>query len=705
MASHCPPEVPIQVTVGDHDHGHSQVKSHHEGEEIKATSSHAALRTTDPETGLPWFPMKHPPPLKAAPSPHDDGLTCSMPPMQPERRSKPLPGGLGAVFAKSLKWPNGLDTNDTAKFPFKIDIKFLEGTDAQKKKVQNYAVPWLRWAPALYFTWDDAKESTHQVRIKFDTKDGSWSQVGINALGFPDQDQQTMNFGWVQSTPVATEKEIRTILHEFGHAIGLEHELGNPNVGQIIHWDKEKVYQYYWETNKWDRKEVDLQIFTVYDDPNSFSWTDMDTDSIMMYTVPKGLTTDNWYYNKLNWQLSKLDEDHMSEMYALKVKMASISVFKDHGETLLTIYQTARDSSTNVDPREDYTRVVYERSHKDGLVKPSTSNSAGWSRIPAPPNTGATLVHPVVEYHSVVDGVRDVVFLWSIDEKKQLCAANKDRKNNYYTYWSGRNHDAPLATSVAVGGMYDFDMHVFVISTDRYVWELILGGKSAQWTKWTRMPNISNAMQISVVFNNRNSDLSYKQTLDIFVLDLSGSVWLTSYDYEVRTWNKWVEWWALPSEGVYTCANPNGAQVFIIDEDATQIRMYVGKETWKDPAYLTKIPFGKFKQLAVPSVWLNQSTQIVALDANGDTWIFTDVQNLANWNGKDSAWRPLAAPKNEEGAPIFPRGKWAKRISAQQSNEAVDLQLGYRFIAVGIDDYVYTLYTRPGLAWTWTKLY
>jgi hypothetical protein len=44
-----------------------------------------------------------------------------------------------------------------------------------------------------------------------------------------------MNFGW------DIRKDIETVVHEFGHTLGLEHEHQNPKAGIV--WDEEVVYK------------------------------------------------------------------------------------------------------------------------------------------------------------------------------------------------------------------------------------------------------------------------------------------------------------------------------------------------------------------------------------------------------------------------------------------------------------------------------
>jgi serralysin len=54
-----------------------------------------------------------------------------------------------------------------------------------------------------------------------------------------------------------------TVLHEFGHAIGLLHEQSYPGG---IKWKKTgEVYDWYQKTQGWDKEKVDVQVFKVSD--------------------------------------------------------------------------------------------------------------------------------------------------------------------------------------------------------------------------------------------------------------------------------------------------------------------------------------------------------------------------------------------------------------------------------------------------------
>ena len=104
------------------------------------------------------------------------------------------------------------------------------------------------------------------------------------------------------------------MLHEFGHALGCLHEHQSPVAG--INWDKPAVYEYCEALNPpWDKEYVDKNIFEIYN-TNQTLFTPFDPTSIMIYPIPKGLTTDGF---EVGWnsELSQTDKDFIKEMTRL----------------------------------------------------------------------------------------------------------------------------------------------------------------------------------------------------------------------------------------------------------------------------------------------------------------------------------------------------------------------------------------------------
>ena len=150
-----------------------------------------------------------------------------------------------AFFTKKL-WPSGskikvgfLSTGDLITRtnmseitkgkdldPLQNQVMSLSIQDAIKKIVKERIQPLVNLDISFV---DNPTEA--DVRISFDKDGGSWSLVGTDHL--QEKNAATMNFGWF---------DVPTVIHEFGHMIGLIHEHQNPK-GQKIMWDDKKVIE------------------------------------------------------------------------------------------------------------------------------------------------------------------------------------------------------------------------------------------------------------------------------------------------------------------------------------------------------------------------------------------------------------------------------------------------------------------------------
>jgi hypothetical protein len=181
-----------------------------------------------------------------------------------------------------------------------IDICFLEGTKSQKEFVKKNAEEWLLYAN-LKFNWDVSK-SKSDIRITFRDNLGSWSYVGTDSL-FISSDKATMNFGWLDKA---------TVLHEFGHMLGLLHEHQNPDGG--IEWRRDKVIKdLSGPPNNWSEDMIEHNVLK-HATKDSSNGTKFDSHSIMLYYFP-GEWVQSGRGTKNNTQISETDKQYIRQLY------------------------------------------------------------------------------------------------------------------------------------------------------------------------------------------------------------------------------------------------------------------------------------------------------------------------------------------------------------------------------------------------------
>ncbi|KAF7336381.1 ZnMc domain-containing protein [Mycena venus] len=294
-----------------------------------------------------------------------------------------------------------------------ITYSFLGGTAVQRAKVITVLPKWFYANISL-----TPVPSNGNIRIAFNPSGGSWSYVGTQALSIP-MGQATMNLGWIENTgkvdattglaTTISANERGSILHEWGHALGMKHEHQSPERAKKLTLDDAAVYAYYGKTQGWDRETIKEQIIDVYDLNEVSNFSALDTKSIMMYFMPPEMNLQRINV-PVNNDLSDMDKAYMiinypgqttdltwSLAHALKVAgvdaqtTKSITVAADKQNvtlvrTLFTAFQVEARNKRYADLNPSGADRGIEAGtgqNADSMLQP------GWCAVIRPPSTAA----------------------------------------------------------------------------------------------------------------------------------------------------------------------------------------------------------------------------------------------------------------------------------------------------------------------------
>jgi hypothetical protein len=212
-------------------------------------------------------------------------------------------GPLAAVFA----WADGVNTWPKGESGIaEVSVQFLQGSEFSRQQVWKRMMVIDSLAGGLVFRLADHGE-VGDIRVAFSCA-GHWSYLGRQALRIP-EDRATLNVALDRHSG-PTEWD-RVVLHETLHAVGFEHEHQHPQAS--IPWDREAVYRFYGETQGWSREQIDFQVLNR-GNPRELRTSGFDRDSIMLYPVPRELTT-NGFTVGWNTRISPSDIALLQDLY------------------------------------------------------------------------------------------------------------------------------------------------------------------------------------------------------------------------------------------------------------------------------------------------------------------------------------------------------------------------------------------------------
>jgi hypothetical protein len=171
-----------------------------------------------------------------------------------------------------------------------LRVCFFSGDVTLRRHIVAVASRWMQ-APvgvAFDFGQDGGRlcggSEQNQIRVGF-RYSGFWSLVGQDSVALANQNEESLNLQYFDVAPPGEPEFTRKVLHEFGHALGFEHEHQHPYSECENEFDWPAIYAYLaGPPNRWPQDEVDRQMRRLTADQLIIA--PFNVRSIMLYAFP-----------------------------------------------------------------------------------------------------------------------------------------------------------------------------------------------------------------------------------------------------------------------------------------------------------------------------------------------------------------------------------------------------------------------------------
>ncbi len=248
------------------------------------------------------------------------------------------------VFMSPLIWPPSIKT---------INVCFFNGHRAFHQLIAMTAFEWTVGDVLIPLNFGDlnqpricSKDEYSHIRVSLNDKGQNYSAIGILSFKSFAQNEESMSISIIDPRTKELMNAIdlrRTVLHEFGHALGLAHEHQSPFGKCEAEYNWDHIYK---DSAKpplgWSKKVVDHNMRQL-NKPGTFA-SEFDKDSVMLYTFPKKFFksgTGSTCYSEENYSISPVDRNIISELYPADQKRR-YSLYEDRRKQLIELAEQSK---------------------------------------------------------------------------------------------------------------------------------------------------------------------------------------------------------------------------------------------------------------------------------------------------------------------------------------------------------------------------